>query len=296
MANPPLSSSPLPPVITANVVWHYTSKGNLASIVKSCEIWATSPLSQIDKAEGLYAWRLILDVWQRMDRVDLKKEGCRLVDMVLQEDLGEIVRKSAYTLSASNSPSVSYLWKNYAGLDGFAIGLDTEYFWAPKYRLEEILARNKFDRRLPAAEGWRQVLYNRDEQIACVERALKWIANNWWRAGEVSGIFLPWAKFIDSARFIVQSLLLLMKEESFRQEEEVRFIAGTPPESPVTFNHGGKPLPLAVIPRLINDRTQPGLPVANLVYGSETEAHQVTLLAERIGIPPERVWEVEFSK
>ncbi|UUL75518.1 hypothetical protein NG819_15130 [Pseudarthrobacter sp. Fe7] len=265
--------------------------------MNSYEIWATSPMSQIDKAEGLYAWRLILDVWQRMDRLNLNEKGCRLVDKVLQEDLGDCVRKSAYTLSASNSPSVPYLWKNYAGWDGFAIGLDTDYFWAPKYRLQQILALDKFDRRLPAAEGWRQILYNRDEQIACVERALKWVANNWWRVGEVSGIYLPWADFIDSARFIVQSLLLLMKEESFSQESEVRFIAGTPPETPVTLTHGGKSyLPLAVIPKLINDRTQPGLPVANLVYGSQTEANQVTSLAERIGIPPERVWEVELDE
>ena len=270
MTNIPLSSSPLPPVADAKTLWHYTTPQNMSLIAKSGELWATSPRHQNDQSEGIYAWQVVENAWRELRNSGLNEDARRLLDLAFTENMGETVKRSVFTLSASSSPTVAHLWKEYAaGSTGFALGLDVgDYFWAPKYRLTQILEKNDFNRALPGREGWFRVEYDPIEQVAMANHALKWLAEFWPRVGEIPWVGNPWGLYVDNVRFVVRSLLLLMKDPTYAPEQEVRFIAGRPirAENIVLEQDDLAHLPLAVIPYLGNRYTRPGLPIVDLSY------------------------------
>ncbi|MEO7123351.1 MAG: DUF2971 domain-containing protein [Lacisediminihabitans sp.] len=292
MALSPLTSSPLPIVHQTDTLWHYTNQESLSAIVSSAELWATSPRHQNDQTEGIYAWQIVQEVWNELRGEGLDKRGSELLDLAFSEDMGETVRRSVFTLSASGSPNVAHLWKEYAAQGtGFALGLDTRYFWAPKYRLSQILKENHFNHALPVWEGFFKVAYDPGEQRALASHALRWLSEFWWRVGELHGMYDPWGLYLDNARFIVRSLLLLMKDPRFAAEEEIRFIAGRPVRAEdIVIEHDDLAhLPLAALPFLGNDSTLPGTPVPQVVYGVKADPCGVLQLAGVMGLKPENL-------
>jgi hypothetical protein len=282
---------PLPLARDGGLVWHYTSAAGVIGIAQSGCLWASSPRALNDSTEASYGWRVIQRTWRRFDKSQLDPESVRLLDEVMSINIAESLQETTYVVSASRKGDLLNQWRFYGNTDGFSLGLNLEYFWAPLYRLTQIVhedpadpTRPKVDRKLRVWEGWYDVIYRREDQIRAATNALRWLLERWRDFAFPDELRVFSSDPFEFPRFVLRSLVLQMKHPGFRDERETRFIAGRAVAEPPLFREiKGRVipyLPVSSIPRIMSrgDERAIALPLDTVCCGpGVTEASALVM-------------------
>lgn len=205
---------PLPPTVNVGTLWHYTSAEGLVGIIESGQIWASSPRVMNDITEIEFGVDRLREAFESLSTVDIPKPCLQFLSYVLDYDMLEAIQASAYVASASLERDLLNQWAQYAGTDGFAIGIDV----ARPIRTQTVSAA--------FLQGWRKVIYDHQAQVKAATDMLTFLANSTpgtpidWESkrGE-------WPKSAQTCRFLLQGLALELKHSAFADEREVRYVA-----------------------------------------------------------------------
>jgi hypothetical protein len=202
---------PLPPPVTDEIVFHYTTAIGLLGIISSDELWASSALALNDLSEITYG----LDVLR--EAADGRKDTPgTLLQAMLEEGTFDFLRGGAYFLSASLSRDSLTQWVGYAGQQGYALGIDTSCRLAPR-ALGNSTSANTPDFTNIGASGWRRVVYQREAQLTAVREVLDFCNTH-------KLLQEPLHAARNALNFF-GTLLPQFKHPSFTDEREVRFIS-----------------------------------------------------------------------
>lgn len=258
---------PLPPGHHGERVWHYTSASGLLGIIEERALWASSPQVMNDLSEVRYGANLLRDVWNGLRQESVPAPCAEYIDYVLDHDFETAVQSSSFVVSASIEHDLLNQWAHYAGIDGFAVGIDT----TTTMRTCGASARKASSGNLPVVEGWHRVIYDESEQREALKDLLLFTANftpggpDDWQEHRPE-----WRRIAGSSRFILQSLLVQLKHRAFADEREVRYIAALPPgESPKFRATAGRLIPYVQVGRapMRPDGSPNGQLVAEIVLG-----------------------------
>lgn len=207
---------PLPRPIRNVLVYHYTNAAGFLGIAQSDELWASSALALNDLSEITYGLEVFLEATD--GRADSPSE--LLAELVSAEEFGTM-RAAAFFLSASTDGDSLSQWIGYGGVQGYALGLDTNVPLALRVDpgTEVDPATNMVGQPLApglVTEGCTEVIYDRGEQVATVVRLLDFCHAN--------GLLEPTPIGFAHALSFFGALLPQFKHSGFKDEREVRLI------------------------------------------------------------------------
>ena len=227
---------------------------------------------------------MIREAWERLTSAG-SSEALAHIEQILEDEPWSAVASSAFVLSASLESDLLNQWMHYSSSEGFAIGLNIDHVWAPKGRL----ARSNGNLNIggPARPGWYNVVYERSAQLALADHALKWLLTRW------SLMPIPPQEHEAmpgtlTAKFVLDSLVLVMKHSAFRDEREVRFITGRSETEKDLVHYravGGRLVPylaVAAIPNIAPTGTAIGLPIDAIVCGPGVTAGGLEIVRDMV--------------
>jgi hypothetical protein len=195
------------------LAWHYTGTEGLLGILTSNRLWASDPVILNDRRELSYGLDVVLDEWRSM-RSTAPSELRDYIDELLSDEWQEFLRRSIFLVSASSSPDLAAQWLNYAGVDGFAVGLDRQTRWWPIPEGRDQIASGVLPIPLAVGPVWFEVDYNPEHQQ---QTARELLVSTLQTAGT------------DSNRSAMQHLrtqlatgVVLFKHPAFSDEREIR--------------------------------------------------------------------------
>ncbi|UAJ79186.1 DUF2971 domain-containing protein [Leifsonia sp. ZF2019] len=193
-------------------VWHYTSSEGLLGIVKGGCLWASAPMSMNDVGEFEYGVDIIQRVWESI-RPEVLAPMHEKIDESL-EGLTEVVTRWIYVLSASADQDSLPQWRGYAGLQGYALELQTDVPLDLVGREGDLVA-DSVGNYLPS-DGWYRVIYDRGSQERVALAALQ----------EAMAVPVDLGRLVrwTAIQKILAEAAVRLKHPSFESEHEVRFI------------------------------------------------------------------------
>lgn len=293
--------------------WHYTDAHGLLGMLGSDQLWATASLALNDTSEVAYGERLIKELWNHADKSGLPAPCVEFTNAVLDFEFDDFAADGLFVVSASLDGDLLSQWRNYAGIDGFAVGLDMD---AP---LSAALPRDAappdsapetepntsgmvmiFDPKMPPSQlfvvpQWSQVAYDEATQyeqataVLCDTVQSTPGPDGWEKKRE------EWPSYVVAARSFLLTAAALMKHPAFVDEREVRFLCSKAylgdteeyrvrggrlvPYVPVSTNHDGD--------NWATDGSAK-LPITSVRYGPGSDLRGLKVVAallERRGYP-----------
>lgn len=244
---------PLPMRVSSDkTIWHYTSATGLLGIIQGQELWASSPRVMNDLSEVRYGEDLLRNELKNLLDFDISKDARQFIDEAVEFDFEAAISSSSFIVSASIDSDLLNQWAHYAGDDGFAVGLS-----AGK-QLRTVggpSSKTTFTGKLPIIEAWFPVLYNAAEQKDTMRRLLRFIASYLTvEADNEETDSVARKSSLETARFLLQSILIQMKHPAFSDEREVRYVAAlSDGEVPLFRVANGHLVPYVLVKPTIDD-------------------------------------------
>ncbi len=253
LLDPPVSISGVPtrllapviePVPGGTTVWHYTDAAGAIGMMTEGRVRATSVLCLNDEAEFHYGERLVheliegilgsgqLEPYQEAHLVEVESSLKSVLD-----------RYPLFIFCASEAEDSLGQWRGYSADPGYSLGFSVQDL--------VVLDRHSPPRSLDPlphlAPRWGRVLYEKNAQHQLLLRGLSYCAaaasrddsngspatseppvppTNASGAEDVYGGYRP-----ENAAATLMSLLVFCKHPSFADEQEVRLVATSPPDS-----------------------------------------------------------------
>ncbi|MCA0215962.1 MAG: DUF2971 domain-containing protein [Actinobacteria bacterium] len=222
----------------SGVAWHYTDAQGFLGIVQSHQLWATASLALNDTSEVRYGEEIIKDVWRLADKGNLSLTCVEFAQHVLNFEFAEFAAAGLFVLSASLDEDLLSQWRNYAGTDGFSLGIDMgvplsilnlSSVEPAVERFDVVLGSD--DPTMPSIEPqWARVIYEESQQLQLAVRVVKFAVQTAQQksGGLPEGTFGPgnWEDDVMSARSMMLHAAALLKHPAFVDEREVRFVCG----------------------------------------------------------------------
>ena len=210
-------------------VWHYTNADGLLGILNTKQIWASSPKALNDLEEIKFGmqrmWKAFGDF---QTRNSIKIDNAKRMANILSVDFLTTQIDEIFIVSASSSNDSLNQWQHYSEVDGFAIELDTSIPMGLRLKSgETVFSRNQENYFFP---GWYDVVYEETEQNAIIDEMFKYLARMTDDPSYKDDYLLNLV-----ARMIVMPQIARFKHNGFRDEREVRFLAGNVAGSPVEY-------------------------------------------------------------
>ncbi len=232
----PTRTLPLPRGITRGTVYHYTNSSGLLGILSTSTLWASSPLSLNDLTEIEYGLDIAQEVWASWpSREGLSASQLQVGDSAFESPDSFLPTTDFVYLFCCCSTSDSLnQWRNYAGGQGFALGLDV------KQGLTIDPINLPSDPTFPQyfLPGWYAVVYDPTRQREHVADLIRFVFDMIDEGDRAL------TNLVALLRFGVLSLAAQFKHPAFHAEEEVRFIACTDSSFSETFRVG----PFGLVP------------------------------------------------
>ncbi|WP_285250399.1 DUF2971 domain-containing protein [Pseudarthrobacter sp. fls2-241-R2A-168] len=225
-------------------VWHYTNGYACLSIIRSGNLWASSPESLNDASEMTHGLTLIREAFSKVkdeakEDQDYDPDGWETVDLLMPEVLDaayfDTILNEVYYISASSQPDSLTLWRNYANGDGFALGLSTKIeLSADGIALDDEDDNESLRDDIPPISGWYRVTYKKNQKERLAKEFIQNAIEDIDRAGERDQEAL-----VKELRKQAVILASVMKHDAFEDEKEVRWITTNFTNfDPVHYEHG----------------------------------------------------------
>lgn len=229
---------PLPAIASGGLVWHYTGAEGVLGIVQNRTLWASSPLALNDLSEVGYGVRIILDAWRALSAEPALQQGMEVLGSIEAAELTASIQTNTFVACASLGRNQLGQWERYAGVDGFAVGIDSR----------ARLARGTDPRSM---QGWHKVEYNPDQQRVLATSFLRRFAENAVELGSRHPRFCE----------LLACLVLLLKDPAFKDESEVRWIVPVSDAISPRFRPApGRIVPFVELTALLTDGAGSALP------------------------------------
>lgn len=227
-----------------NFVWHYTNGYACLSIIKSGNLWASSPESLNDASEMTHGLTLIREAFGKVmneakEEEDYDPEERETVELLMGEVLDptyfDTMLNEVYYISASTQPDSLTLWRNYASGDGFALGLSTKTgLSADGIALDHHQDTESLRDDIPPISGWYRVTYKKNQKERLATEFIQNAIEDIDRAGESD-----YEALVKELRKQAVILASVMKHDAFEDEKEVRWITTNFTNfDPVHYEHG----------------------------------------------------------
>lgn len=227
-----------------NYVWHYTNGYACLSIIKSGNLWASSPESLNDASEMTHGLTLIREAFEKVmneakEDEDYSPEEWETVKLLMGEVLDatyfDTILNEVYYISASSQPDSLTLWRNYANGDGFALGLSTKIeLSADGIALDDDEDTGSLRDDIPPISGWYRVTYKKNQKERLATEFIQNTIEDIDRAGQSDHEAL-----VRELRKQAVILASVMKHDAFEDEKEVRWITTNFTNfDPVHYEHG----------------------------------------------------------
>lgn len=218
-----------------NRVWHYTSLEGLLSILKTDELWASSPSSVNDSSEMRFAMDVFFSYWE-----DLKPNHPNdrdFINEVVKREIFEDFLHSVFFVSASKNSDLLNMWMHYSKSQGFAIELDANI--KLQHSALDPLVTDLDERIGLVFPDWYDVAYGEDPLISNYLAVIKWLTRL-----RTTTQFNSDLERIEFGRVALLSKFLKTKHLGFAVEDEVRFVTATQDKSLIRYrNRGGNLVP-----------------------------------------------------
>ncbi|WP_432245634.1 DUF2971 domain-containing protein [Arthrobacter sp. G.S.26] len=227
-----------------NYVWHYTNGYACLSIIKSGNLWASSPESLNDASEMTHGLSLIGEAFEKQlneakEDEEYDPDDWETVELLMSEVLDatyfDTILNEVYYISASSQPDSLTLWRNYANGDGFALGLSTKIeLSADGIALDDDGDSESLRDDVPPISGWYRVTYKKNQKERLATEFIQNAIEDIDRAGESDHEAL-----VKELRKQAVILASVMKHDAFEDEKEVRWITTNFTNfDPVHYEHG----------------------------------------------------------
>jgi hypothetical protein len=250
-------------------LWHYSDASGFIGVVTTHSLWATSLGALNDSAEYKHGRELL-------DQILAAVMDSKFVHPLQKDYLKGIVdisdttatRPGLFVLCASMAAHSLAQWRAYGGSHGHAITLD------PKGKLAILSPETKENTVDTIPHGWKQVLYDTQEQAELILEALAFVAYS----APFDGRKASRTNESDRAHaLVINEALAHCKEPSFAEEQEVRILIQAPSSAAIRFRHGATGVtPYLVLTGTTDEAARPTtkahpLPIRGAVIGPFTD-------------------------
>lgn len=269
-----------------DIVYHYTDSGGLLGILQNQQLWASASHVLNDEEEVEYGLNVLRAAIEELHTDDTLPAGIT--------DRWKTIADSAafaqslqgcFILSASTDDDSLSQWRNYAGNDGFCIGLKCEQLY-PEQAVDSRKAMT-----LPGltTPGWLPVIYDPLEQLRIAKDVLRRSSrremDDLWDIVSEQIPTLP--KSVEITKHLedgfdlmrLQRLVACFKHPAFKDEREIRFVVTLRDSPRVHYRQAsGRLVPYVALH--FNDRQQPSqqrLPIAS-IRAAPTARNETTLV------------------
>lgn len=214
-----------------DIVYHYTDSGGLLGILQNHQLWASASHVLNDEEEVKYGVGIL-----RTAIDELRIEHALPIDIT--DHWTEIVDSAAFVqslqgcfiLSASTDNDSLSQWRNYAGNDGFCIGIRCEQLFSDQ------APNSRGSISIPGltTPGWLPVIYDPQEQLRIVKDVLlkssRKEMETLWKVTLEQIPTIPKSleiiKGLEKGYDIMrlQRLVACLKHPAFKDEREIRFV------------------------------------------------------------------------
>lgn len=198
-------------------VWHYTSPEAFISILKTDEIWASSPSHVNDSTEMSFAQDILFEYWEQYATAQMKSSS--FMNSVMDRTFYDLNRTNVYFFSGAKYSNLLNLWVQYAGSGGVAIEFDTSC----KFQHSD-LDPAEVDQDDPIGliyPDWYDVEYGREYMTRKYLDFVRWLTEL-----ELMNHLTTQTR-LDAARVNLISHFLKVKHEGFSTESEIRFVTAS---------------------------------------------------------------------
>lgn len=214
-----------------DTIWHYTGSAGLLGIIQNNSLWASSPMILNDLSEIDYGEKLLKIVWENMEKDELDPRGVEYTNKLLDFNFHETFSPSVFLVSASSDSDSLNQWAHYSGETGFAIGLNP----LSLITVEGIdISYPQFITMSNTMSRWYPVLYTEKEQIPAIKNLLNFFIDGGRSALNTSRE----STSIDTARQLVQALIVQFKHHAFSAEKELRYVTAIENNEHLKFRTG----------------------------------------------------------
>lgn len=223
--------------------FHYTDAHGLLGMLTTDQMWATASLALNDTSEVEYGEQLIKKLWANADKSGIPETCVEFTDLALDFKFKEFAADGLFVISASLDGDLLSQWRNYAGNDGFAVGIDMESplsvvrpLGSPPPDSPPTTEPNSagmvmvFDARTPPSHlfvvpQWSLVTYNESKQYEQATAVLSDTVHATPGPDSAADPRANWGGSLMSARSLLLTAAALMKHPAFIDEREVRFLS-----------------------------------------------------------------------
>tara|TARA_R110002124_G_scaffold283813_1_gene460268 strand:- start:2502 stop:3539 length:1038 start_codon:yes stop_codon:yes gene_type:complete len=231
------------PVRVEGTAWHYTDAHGFLGILNTGQLWATASLALNDTSEVAYGEQIIKSTWKNADKSGLPQPCIDFTNAVLDFEFDDFAADGLFVVSASLNGDLLSQWRNYAGTDGFAVGLDTGVSLAAAIpqgstptELPPVTEPNSagmvmiFNPRTPPGQlfvlpQWSQVSYDEVTQREQAADVLSDTVQSTPGPDAWATRTREWPAHIVGARSFLLTAAALMKHPAFIDEREVRLLS-----------------------------------------------------------------------
>lgn len=198
-------------------VWHYTGPEAFISMLKTNEIWASSPSHVNDSSEMSFARDILFEYWDQFASPQMKSSS--FISSVMDRNFYDQNRTNVFFFSGARTSKLLNLWVQYAGKGGFAVEFETSYkFQHPELNPAEVDQDDPIGLIFP---DWYDVEYGREYMTEKFSGLVRWLIN----LEQLN--HLSTQTRLDAARVNLISHFLKLKHEGFSSESEIRFVTAS---------------------------------------------------------------------
>lgn len=276
VANPEDAASPAQRLANP-IAWHYTGPEGLIGIVSSGRLWASAPAILNDREEMLYGFNIMLNEWRALREDASISDAIRdFLDETLSEEWLSSLMDSVFIVSASSSAELVSQWLNYAGADGFAIGLDRATMWLPAPRGATEIRASDLTAAFSVGPIWLEVEYDQLAQRATARSLLESAVNVAGREAT------DWTRSL--LRLQTANGIATFKHPAFSAEREIRLAVPRVDDRVLFRASGGRLIPYSEVAQYRPDPdTQSGhiqrLPIVEVICSPRTEGATMETVA-----------------
>lgn len=269
-----------------DIVYHYTDGGGLLGILQNHQLWASASHVLNDEEEIEYGLNVLRAAINEL-RIDdvLPTEITDRWNTIADSTVFAESLQGCFILSASTDDDSLSQWRNYAGNDGFCIGLNSELLYPD--RAADFQGAKTFPGL--TTPGWLPVIYNPVEQLRIAKDVLLKSSRNEMDAlwNIVLEQIPTLAKNLEITKSLedgfdlmrLQRLVACFKHPAFIDEREIRFVVSLRDSPRVYYRQAsGRLVPYVALHS--NNRQQPSqprLPIAS-VRSAPTVRNETTLV------------------
>ncbi len=223
--------------------YHYTDAYGLLGMLTTDQLWATASLALNDTSEVEYGEQLIKKLWADAEKSRIPETCVEFTDLALDFKFKEFAADGLFVISASLDGDLLSQWRNYAGNDGFAVGIDMETPLSvvrplgsspsdspPTTEPNSAGMVRVFDPMTPPSHlfvvpQWSLVTYDESKQYEQATAVLSDTIHTTPGPDTAEELRANWGSSLMVARSFLLTAAALMKHPAFIDEREVRFLS-----------------------------------------------------------------------